>query len=234
MPRLPFKLIMPKDAVAKYQARAATKAGKTEIANAQQPLRYDSSRVYMQVGSALKASEAAQTGLIRIARLIGDAKETKELQEAALLERLEGIVADIDDLEKVFVKFELGETRRIAKIACGALESARVATSWFQKFLANHNEEDAETYKPIAARLQSVVADLVELRKGKISDTLKMEEAYNDVKLNRQANLTHPVVHRNLPYPAAPTPSEELPLEEVLQSLRESILEKERKTELTD
>jgi hypothetical protein len=228
MPRLPFKIAKPGPA-------------KIKIVTDQAPLKYDSSKVYMQMGSALRASESAQMGMLRVARLIGDAKETKELQEAAIAERLGNIVNDIDDLERVLTKFELQETRKIAQMISAALETTRASLGWYMKFLANHSEEDAEVYKPLAARLQAAVTELVDVRKKKVDDAVKMEEAYDNKKTSvprieavkiKAANLTSPVTRRNLPYPATPTPSVGLPKDEVLSATME-IIQKEQ-TQLED
>jgi hypothetical protein len=222
MPRLPFKITKPG-------------AARVKVVTDQAPLKYDSSKVYMQMGSALRASESAQMGMLRVARLIGDGKETKELQEAAIAERLGNIVNDIDDLERVLTKFELNETRQIAQMISAALETTRASLGWYLKFLASHNEEDAAVYKPLAARLQAIVAELMNVRRQKVDDTVKMEEAFDNKKVTAhrmdavklKANLTSPVTRRNLPYPATPTPSVALPKADVLGATLE-IIQKEQ------
>lgn len=234
MPRLPFKLSLSKGAmaqgaVAKFQANKVIRDSEIEIATDQQPLKYDASKVYLHMGSALKASDHAQTGLLRVAQLIDAAQETKDLQEAAIAQRLANLVGEIDDLEKVLVKFELGETRKIAQMITAALETTRAALGWYQKFLKSHSEEDAQAYKPLFGRLQAVVNELVTVRKAKLDDTVKMEDAYNQKKVGvvKKTNVVRPVIRKNLPYPAAPTPSIQIPVAEAMQAIKE-IVQKEQ------
>lgn len=234
MPRLPFKLSLSKGAIAsgaiaQFKANKVIQDGDTEIVTDQQPLKYDASKVYMHMGTALKAADHAQKGLLHVARLIDTSQEVKELQEKAIAQRLANLVHEIDDLEKVLVKFELGQTRQIAQAITAALETTRASLGWYSKFLKNHSEEDAEALKPLAARLAAIVTELVTVRKAKLDDTVKMEEAYNQKKVgtSRKANATRPVIRKNLPYPAAPTPSVQIPADQALTAIKE-IVQKEQ------
>jgi hypothetical protein len=194
---------------------------------------YDSTKVYMHVGTALRSSEMAQIGLLRVARLIADAEDVKDLQDRALLERLNNILRDIDDFEKVLVKFKTGESQKISRICSAALEATRNAMGWFQKFLENHSEEDASGYKPTAARLQAVVNELVDIRKQKVEATAAMEDAYRD-KLQspqRKANATRPVTRKNQPYPADASPAGAISADLALQAISE-ITQKEQDSKL--
>jgi len=171
------------------------KGARTRILTNQKPLEYDSTKVYMHMGTALKASETAQIGMLRLAQTLSETIEAKELQEAALLERLQNILNDIDEFERFLVKFEVGETQKIAKLTGAALENTRSALGWFQKFLESHSDEDAKKYAPLADRLKLVVAQLVDVRKEKIENALHMEEAYKTKRssLQKRSNLIHPV-----------------------------------------
>lgn len=214
MPRLPFRLSLNKGAV-DQTAAARFKANhvgdsETQVATNIQPLEYDSSKVYTQIGTALKSSDHAQKGLLRVAQLISASQEVKDLQEAAIAQRLAGIVSEIDDLEKVLVKFELGTTRQIAQVIASALENTRASLMWYSKFLKNHSEEDAEVYKPLASHLSGIVNELAVLRQAKLDDTVKMEEAYNQKKVGmvKKTNLTRPVIRKTWPDPAHATPGD--------------------------
>ncbi len=236
MPRLPFKLsgsslkgAVAHGAIADFKRNKVVQDPDTEIVTDQQPLKYDASKVYLHMGTALQAANHAQKGLLHVARLIDTAQEVKELQEKAIAQRLANLVNEIDDLEKVLVKFELGQTRQIAQSITAALETTRTSLGWYSKFLKNHSEEDAEAFKPLAARLAAIVGELMAVRKAKLDDTVKMEDAYNQKKVGttRKANATRPVIRRNLPYPAAPTPSVQVPVAEAMQAIKE-IVQKEQ------
>jgi len=171
------------------------KGSRTRILTNQKPLEYDSTKVYMHMGTALKASETAQIGLLRLAQTLSETEEAKELQEAALLERLQNIINDIDEFERYFVRFETGEAQRVAKLTEIAFGFTRAALGWFQKFLESHSDEDAKKYAPLADRLKLVVAQLTDVRKEKIENALHMEDAFKAKRssLQRRSNLTHPV-----------------------------------------
>jgi hypothetical protein len=216
MPRLPFKI-------------GARKTESATVATDTKPLPYDSTRAYMQMGSVLQASELAQLSLLRLSQTISETLEAKELQETALLERLGNILAEMDAFERLFVKFELRESQKTTQLLSASFECVRTSLGWFQKFLANHGAEESDSYRPLANRLQAVVRELADVRNQKASDTVAMEEAFTLKKksVQKQANATRPVKRNNLPYPAEPTLSVTLPVEEVLQGAREEILKKE-------
>jgi hypothetical protein len=235
--RFPFKLTgsalkgaVAHGAIANFKRKKVVQDPNVEIVTDQQPLKYDSTKVYMQMGTALQSSNHAQKGLIRVAQLVNATQEVKDLQEAAIAQRLATLVSEIDDLEKVLVKFELGQTRQIAQVITNALENTRAALGWYSKFLKNHSEEDIQTYKPLLAQLQTVVVALAEVRRQKVGDTVKMETAYDQKKVGKvtKANQTRPVIRKTLPYPAdANTNSVAIPMDQAMQAITE-IIDKEQ------
>ena len=68
MPRLPFKIKKPGSPTTQVTTAAAA------------PTLYDSSRVYIHMGSSMKASENAQMALLRLSQMLEDATETKEMR----------------------------------------------------------------------------------------------------------------------------------------------------------
>jgi hypothetical protein len=216
MPRLPFLTKFPKGARIRSEAK---------------PAEYDSSKIYMHMGTALKASETAQIGLLRLAQVISETEEAKELQEAALAERLLNIVQGINEFERHLTKFEKGKSQELAHLMTAALVNSRAAMGWFQKFLESHSDADALTYRPLAERLNQVVSQLTDIRKEKIENAVHMEDAFRGHKVTtgKLANMTHPVVIG----PAAisggepPTPEVKLSPEELLDNARLEIIQRE-------
>jgi len=207
------------------------KGAKTKVITDQKPLAYDSTKVYMHMGTALKASETAQISLLRLAQALAETEEAKDLQEAALLERLLNIVQDIDEFERYLTKFEVGETQKVAKMVASALENARTSLGWFQKFLESHEDADAETYRPLADRLKLVVSQLVDVRKEKVANAIHMEDAFKERRssVQKRSNLTRPVRRgpAGIAGGEAPTPVVMLSPEETLDNVRLEIIQKE-------
>jgi len=171
---------------------------------------------------------------------MAETEEAKDLQEAALLERLLNITTDIDEFERYLVKFETGETQKIAKLMAAALENARTALGWFQKFLESHSDADMDAYRPLADRLKLVVNQLVDVRKEKVANAIHMEDAFKERKNSAQkrSNLTRPVRRgpAGIAGGEAPTPVVLLSPEEIADNARLEIIQKElgrKKSELT-
>lgn len=230
MPRLPFKLNHKSVAKAVEQRKAAA----TTVVTNQQPLPQDSTRVYMQVGTALRASEHAQVSAMRVARMISESQEAAELQEAALAERLRNLVLEIDDFEKTLLKFKRGKTLRMASLSGSALENLKAATAWFGRFIASNNEEEREQFKGVLGSLQQVVAELNAIKGKKVDETVEMEEAFNEKRASayRKAAATQGGIRRRTyPEPAEETESLADP-QALMDAAKLEIVQKEQDSEL--
>jgi hypothetical protein len=202
MSRFPFD----EKAVAKATERRKANTPTTVVTD-QKPLPYDSTKIYMQVGSALKASEHAQVSAMRVARMIAESQEAEELQEAALAERLRNLTLEIDDFEKTLIKFKRGKAMRLAGLASSALENIKAAAGWFQRFVATHNEGDRAQFGDALVKLQTVAVELTNIKKKKVDDTVEMEEAFNEKRASafRKATATQGIRRRTYPEPAEET-----------------------------
>lgn len=188
MPRLPFNISHKSVAKAVEKRKAAL--SQTQVVTDRKVEPYDSSKVYMQLGTSLKASEAAQVSAMRVARMMAESNEAVELQEAALAERLRNLILELDDFEKTLLKFKRGRSLRLASLATAALDGMRAAMGWYGKFLANHSSEDMEQLKPVLAKLQAVAEELAVIKGNKVDATVAMEDAFNEKRASAYRKAT--------------------------------------------
>jgi len=201
MSRFPYLKTMPK-------------RSKTKVDTKTTPPVYNANQVYIQMGSALKASDNARMALLRFAQMFEEADKVGNLPEAALLERVRKIEEDVNNFEKILVKFQVGHTRGMAQLGSAAAQHVRTSLGWFKKFLESHSEEDALKFAPVLEKLASLSKDIEKVRVNAADNAMAMEDRYSEKRdsLRRTSSQTK---RRNWPDPVRPDPATALSSEEI-------------------
>lgn len=175
---------------------------------------YDSTKSYIQMGSAARASEISRQALRRIAIILDDVDVSRRKQAEGVITRIQSTLKDLMELELMVTRFEQLKTSEVAQLLSQAFGEAQASMGWYRKMLEAHVEEDRIALTPLFEELKGVVARLGKVREEKILAALKMEEQFAKSrhsylseankplgKGKKTANKTKPVVHENQPYP---------------------------------
>lgn len=199
-------------------------------------LKYDSQKIYNQLGLAVKASRASRLALNRLAAMVTGMRERDDVLAAGVLARVERLQQEMTECERLVTRLKAtsAELKRDQHLA--AFQAADMALTYFRDLVADHNEDDRRELQPIVEQLMRLVFMLDELRKLKVDDAANMEELFTNVRQDIRKQI-QTAAHNPMTLPFDEVPNVTMPIEsfaeitdpeELLKQIRKEIREKER------
>lgn len=149
-------------------------------------LEYKPDALYKQMAYA---TQAVRTCTVALTGMMDDIILTQEEDNLgkALAARAEAVATEINDILRQCLHLKSSRSDLQKLILTNTCEATRVTMSWFQKFMDEHSESQLEVLKPIAEEAEILLKELDGLRKLKVEEARKMEEAHEkEIRRNRK------------------------------------------------
>jgi hypothetical protein len=174
----------------KFQFKTQPKGDDTtQVVSNPSLLKYDSTKVYTQMGLAIKAADTCRQTFYRLLQLNRGTIDEQDYIISGFLDRIQKLIVDLDEVERFTLRMKSTSEHNKEILATNAFEAGRAALEWFKAFVQSHNAEDQEALSSLVPSFEQHLAILEQFKKIKIDAAVQMEEAFTQVRSDIRTGL---------------------------------------------
>jgi hypothetical protein len=161
-----------------------------DIIKSRRLLKFDASKIYEQLGFAVKANQASKASLVALRTLLLGMEDEDQFVIKALVGRIEGLENEITEIEKLATKLRARSEHQKLSYLTKISESLRLTLHWFSAFVKTHNLEEQEQLAPILRSVQQSATGIDLLTKRSIANSVRLETTQDLVRKEHRKELS--------------------------------------------